>query len=90
MAVRPLFSKETMTFLREYVNRAANVSEVSVQEKIRLQKEIFAVRRSILKLREEIKNSRDKFSASEKIGKLKAEKSKLAGKLKKLSEKIHF
>lgn len=90
MAVRPLFSKETMTFLREYVNRAANVSEVSVQEKIRLQKEIFAVRRSILKLREEIKNSRDKFSASEKIGELKAEKSKLAGKLKKLSEQNPF
>ena len=41
-------------------------------------------------MREEIKNSRDKFSASEKIGELKAEKSKLAGKLKKLSEQNPF
>lgn len=90
MAVRPFYSNETITFLRKYANGLYNVSCTDKQEKIRLQKEIFVVRQSILKLREEIRNSRDKFSASEKIDVLKVEKSKLVGKLKKLSEKNPF
>ncbi len=90
MAVRPLYSNATMMFLWKYANGLANVSDANKQEKIRLQKEIFVVRQSILKLREDIKKSQDKILASEKIGLLKAEKSKLAGKLKKLSEQNPF
>ncbi len=90
MAVRPLYSNATMAFLWKYANGLVNVSAADKQEKIRLQKEIFVVRQSILKLREEIRNSQDKFSASAKIGELKAEKSKLAGKLKKLSGQNPF
>lgn len=90
MAVRPLYSNETITFLRKYANGLYNVSCADKQEKIRLQKEIFVVRQSILKLREEIRSSQDKFLVSEKIGELKAEKSKLVGKLKKLSGQNPF
>lgn len=86
----PLYSNATMMFLWKYANGLANVSDADKQEKIRLQKEIFVVRQSILKLREDIKKSQDKILASEKIGVLKAEKSKLAGKLKKLSEQNPF
>lgn len=90
MAVRSLYSKEIADILWNYANGRDGLSGISKKEKIRLQKEIFAVRRSIQKLRDEIKNDKDKVSASEKISRLKAQKSELAGKLKALSRSEPF